>query len=62
MCDVPARQADVRDTYAFQVLRLILGEEAARDFFRVDYAAGPSGVKASRAKSPGATRRRKKAG
>lgn len=44
MCDVPARQADVRDTYAFQVLRLIFGEEAARDFFRVDYAAGPSGV------------------
>lgn len=41
MCDLPARQADVRNSYAFQVLRRIFGEAAAFDFFRVDYTAQP---------------------
>jgi hypothetical protein len=34
------RQADVRDCYGYQVLRRIFGEEAARDFMRVEYRLG----------------------
>jgi hypothetical protein len=41
----PSSHSDnVRDTYAFQVLRLIFGEAAAFDFFRVSYTAPHSRI------------------
>jgi hypothetical protein len=37
LSDTIGRQADVRDSYAFEAIRLAFGEAAAADFLLVDY-------------------------